>query len=91
MDRAYSIFDLPPPTIMDRLNYKNDCSLWQVLIRMVRGPFRRLFYPNGPRWFSQRISCVGLIRALYNCDEAEAREYQKHLDGARLETWLKGF
>ncbi len=88
-----NLFDVlnEPPTLYDRLNWRNDCSVWQAAVRAVRGPFRRALYPNGPDWFSGRIPSTGLIKALYKCSDAEAAEMQADLDASRLRTWLAGF
>lgn len=80
-----------PTTIREWLNPQFDVSIWQVIVRLLRAPYRRWFYPNGPAWFAQRISLVNLIMALDKCSAIEAEAKQKILDCARLKSWLNGF
>lgn len=88
---ACSLFDLPPPTIWKRLHPRYDCSIWQAAIRSIRGPFRRMFYPNGPAWFKHRFSSIEIIKALQKCNDEEAAAVQRSMDESRLKSWLKGF
>jgi hypothetical protein len=80
-----------PTTIREYLNPRYDVSIWQKIARAVRVPYRRRFHPNGPEWFSRRLSSVTLIMALQGCSQAEAEERQESLDKSRLTTWLAGF
>lgn len=73
------------------LNPRYDSSVWQKAARDFRGLYRRLFYPNGPKWWSRRIGSENLIRALRGCSVEEAAKEQQLLDQSFMHTWFKGF
>lgn len=66
-------------------------SIWQVTGRMIRSPYRRLFYPHGPEWFRRRVPSVELIIGLRKCSVEEALKEQDYIDQSRLKVWLQGF
>ena len=59
--------------------------------RIIRMVYRRLFRPNGPRWWHMRMKSVGLIMALHGCSIEEAERRQRELDVAALRVWLQGY
>jgi hypothetical protein len=80
-----------PVTWREWLDYRYDVSIWQKIARMIRAPYRRQCYPNGPEWFARRLSSANLIMALRRCSFHEAAKEQAALDASRLRVWHQGF
>jgi hypothetical protein len=61
------------------------------IIRRIRSLYRHRFYPDGPWWFAHRSSCFTLIKALHECSDEEAAQFDRALEEARLIEWLEGY
>lgn len=63
-------------------------TILALVVRVVRGYWRRWRYPKGPPW--GRLSCINVIMALHDCSFEEAARRDNELARARREAWLNG-